>query len=70
MRFRDRLARFFWGRNGFDALANTVMVASLVVMVISGFIPIPIFGLFLYMFQDCSFHLFFSISHSLCLPLI
>ena len=46
---RYRLQRFFWGRNGFDELANTVMVASLVVMVASGFIPIPILGFCLYL---------------------
>ena len=46
---RQRLQRFFWGRNGFDKLANTVMIASLVVMIISGFMPIVEMGLVLYL---------------------
>ena len=46
---RYRLQRFFWGRNGFDALANTVMVASLIVMLASYFIPVPVLGFVLYL---------------------
>ena len=46
---RNRIQRFFWGRNGFDALANTVLAVSLVVMIISGFMPIPILGFVSYL---------------------
>ena len=46
---RYRLQRFFWGRNGFDALANTVLGVSLAMMIVSGFMPIPILGFVLYL---------------------
>ena len=49
LNMRYRLQRFLWGRNGFDALANTVLIASMVVMLGSGFIPIPLLSLSLYL---------------------
>lgn len=48
---RYRLQRFFYGRNGFDALANTVLVASLFMMMISGFVPNALIGSILYLFS-------------------
>lgn len=48
---RYRLQKFFYGRNGFDALANTVMVSALVLMIASYFVPIAVVGMFLYLFS-------------------
>ena len=48
---RYRLQRFFYGRNGFDALANTVLVASLLMMMISGFVSNALIGSILYLFS-------------------
>lgn len=44
-----RLQRFFYGRNGFDTICNVVMISSMIVMLISGFIPIIGIGLALYL---------------------
>ena len=37
---KRRLRAFFSGRNGFDTIAKVVMIASVILIIVSGFIPL------------------------------
>ena len=38
MRFRDKLARFMWGRNGFDSFSSAVLWACVILSVVNLFL--------------------------------